>query len=271
MALHTAGLWTVSPGESKPPAGAVLDPSHSLAQNVLGCWMFNEAAGGQATDVGPYGLHATRFAGTPRFGSRQGINGLNTTSSTDIMLSRGHPAIVPTTRFSVEFRGLFVSGFSAAASPLWLGSSGAFNGVQFRFTSSTNCNFVVGTGGSSPSVSATVDTTKPIHMVGTWGGVGSGEWRVYVNGRLAVSGTPSGVAYGRSDMSFGDGVSAGSSVVGFLDFAVVYNRPLTAAEVSDRYQRPYSIVTLPRAVPRIAGSSPPSASAYGAALFPAVM
>lgn len=281
MAIHNAGLWTAFPGEAKPPPGAVVNPGHPLGANVIACWMFNEATGGQAADVGPYGFHANPLAAaTQKFGSRYGINGLTTNAAATnsgwasrISSGAGLGNLTPP-RFSVELRGYFESGFGSSASPFWWGEFNAFSGVQFRLVNSTQCNFVIGTGGTQTAQATGMDYTKPVHLLGTSGGSGSGEFRIYVNGKLAGSNASGfGVSWSSTPrVVFGRG-GVGTSLVSCLDYCVIFNRALTAAEAYERYMRPYSIVALPRNVPRLAGatSPPPPATARGAALFPCCM
>ena len=46
-------------GQDKPPVGAQIKWGHPLAQGLVGCWLFNEAAGGRAHDLSGRGNHGT--------------------------------------------------------------------------------------------------------------------------------------------------------------------------------------------------------------------
>lgn len=249
MPVHTSGLWTAHPDEAKPPAGAVLDPSNALARSVVGCWMFNEAAGLKGCDAGPLGLHARYSTGNNRFGSRAGINGL-ATAAAGRWQTAPHPLLNPA-RCSIEFYALMAATFSASTGIIWLGSSTANNGISLRTPNSTGVTLFVNN--SSAAAGTYPVANKPVHVVAVYGGAAVGDQRIYINGLLSAStATSLTVSYANQIISFGTGPSAGATGSYFLDYAVLYNRPLSAQEVMERYCRPYSIVALPRAASRIA-------------------
>jgi len=278
-----AGALDLFPSVSKPPAGAILDPRHPLAQSVIACWMFNEMGGGRAADAGSNQFHAVANTTSPstvctmKFNALDGINGLMTrlSGSCGRFQTRASPLLTPT-RFSVELRMRFTSHSGGSSSFYWgcSGSTATTRGVSIDFTSPTTTQFRVGT---STTALATVDSTKPLHHVGTCiiGG-GAGDLRHYIDGRLAQSATPPAAsAFGRSDMAIGGRlVSSEATHEAYNDFLVIYNRVLTADEVWDRYRRPYDIVMLPdrQSALGVASSPPPPPPAYsGAVLFPCCM
>lgn len=279
MAIHTAGLWTAHPRDAKPPAGAVLDPSHPLAGQVVACYMMNDGAGGRITDCGPYGFHMAGTSNTAVFtwGGRAGTVGAQTVDGlTTAPAVRTGAAQLAVPRYTYECRILLTATAGNTARGIFgFGSlSNTFNGTGWwaSNTSGGQVHFIWGNGLRKAMVLTSAlgyALNKWLHLTATYNPTVGGI--LYLNGLAVASNSTAGVGYQDNTVSFGRATNTNSPPC-LSDYHIVYNRVLTPVEIMDRYRRPYAIVALPRSVPRVAGSSPPPpAAANGAALFPACM
>jgi len=223
-------------GQDKPPVGSQIKWGHSLAQGLVGCWLFNEGAGGRVHDLSGRGNHGTltnmAIPPTPNSGWNPGRTdiGLRFDGVNDYVhignlgtLSQG------TIEIWINFRSVGGGGWG-----------GVVQGVQT--SGSTYYMFCYGndrvTVFKNAYTTSILQNNQWYHITITWK---PGESRVYVDGVVdnfdAISYT-----LDLTDLAIGI-YHDGYYFNGFIDEVCIYNRALLPFEVCSLYEDPYQFIT----------------------------
>ena len=223
-------------GKQKPPLGFGIDRSHPLARGLVGCWLFNEGAGGRANDIA--GVRHGTVAG-----NIWSAGGITTTSTSMISL----PAIPLVPPYS-----LCLSYIYTASNSNYLTYIGSINNDEYYGASSFNVSLNAGKPrmnliglwtailAVAPNIGSQVDLTVNVYRIGVVTFTDA-----YVNGVLAVS---ANYDYGGADTTTGTYGSMWNRPDGTKPFGNIgvrqslYSRALSASEVAQLYQEPYCFV-----------------------------
>lgn len=255
-------FWHSSPiVQAKPPAGSLLDPTHPLAQGLVGCWLFNEGGGLLANDLAQ--AHSGTLVGSPSFGLGISFNGSSQRIDFGDVLRVGQN---PDARMSIDIR-YYARGAVTTAQQL----------VSKRTGTSVNSDYLVyssggdlywGTG-TSADPGAWLPITEPPRnqwhsVVCTLSATGAqtGTKAVFVDGRLAVSSSYAAKAAATADpLRMGAGNASPTQYFnGLLQHVRIYSRALSPYEVAWLYAEPYAMILPPE--PRRRYFIPPAAGAF---------
>jgi len=230
-------------GRRKPPVGYGVDWGDPINRGLVGCWLFNEAAGGRVIDL------TARFAGSfinsPTWNAGMFGSAINFASASSQYID------MPKSTWTG-------SGISVVA---WVKTSTTGtvmniidkdkpeDGRTFQFRLDTNkVNFIPFNESSNGSLTGATSVTDGVwrQVAATWDGV---NINVYVNGVVdaapsALSGPPRTnqnvtLAIGRSGYNV-------QYFNGLIDGGRLYNRGLTPGEVFRLYTEPFAGIVTPR-------------------------
>lgn len=230
----------------KPPRTIQVDWSHPLARGLTGCWLFTEGTGDTAADTGPHRQHGSSHAGPlvwkpGEHGHSLAFNGVDecvdcgtgkfgwdVTGEISIVSHFNHGASQSSTIFarSAFVRPAKLDGFPNGRVRWWV------------YTDGTNCNI------TSTSQHAT-DGSEWMHAVGTWR---QNDGRIYVNGELEQSESSSGgnlnFVNDSQPAGIGGTYEGGNYYYpwnGKIEYILIYNRALSAAQVKWLYREPFAM------------------------------
>lgn len=240
----------------KPPIGVQLNTNHPLGQGVVGYWLMDEMGGGIAYDISGRNVNATLTNGPVYNNDGLNFDGNNDYAKADVRSTiQGFPFTlcgwVRSTSSDTSYRII-----------LCIGSNGANRGwftIQARPVSATAMRFGMAAdnndlgGGSDDYQDTTSYSSSCWHFVCAVF-VSATDRRLYVDGRLLASRTGS--------VTFNTAITTGSTYIGARNLrgspAIasywlgqsknlrIYNRALTANEVSELYSNPYAGILIPR-------------------------
>ena len=243
-------------GTIKPPLGARLNLSNPLSRGLIGVWPLNEGTGRKAADgslTNSQGLlnPLTFWSATP-YGPGLNCANLPTNRSAayiNLPLDAGtSPLLNPTAQvtarvlcyYTINVENKLISREDGSGNgPYTISNQGAGGSLAF---SVQKAGAVVRAGsGGSPSVNAWHD------IVGTYDGA---NLRLYVDGVLwGVTALTGALASVSTNTVVGNGsYYAAYPFQGILAAAWLYNRALSAAEVSYLYTNPFAMVAPPLAL-----------------------
>jgi len=243
------GSW----GTQKPPVGSVVNWGHPLAQGLVGCWLFNEGAGGYAKNLARVvsGGTLTNFNYTGISGWGAGDRGptLFFDGTNDTITVNVAPALQPATptyiaRFrtsSASSQGLICSG--TGGTRLYIGVIGA-GGTE----ATSKLSFLIYDGSAFKVVTSpgTVNDGIWHTAIGTFDG---SILRLYLDGIQVNTLSASGSAtYLANNLQIGSDQSGVDFPFGGpIDYSAIYRRPLTPSETLRIYQNLYAMIQPPAA------------------------
>jgi hypothetical protein len=231
----------------KPPLGAILNWDAPINRGKVGCWLFNEGAGGSASNIvtQSYGT-----VSTPAVLSPDGLHAVFTDPTHgNGYLSDDIPAIAGA--LTVVIRRSFIS--QTAGADVWgMSQDNRVNG-QRCFDLLTNYSvtaedyypaFLVFAGTSAYSVKDTNKWTAGTveTLVGTRSGV---SMRLYRQGALTAgneSGPSGAINSGFGRLGIGrNSVDTELCSNGVFEYGQLYSRALSVSEVLELYREPYGL------------------------------
>lgn len=229
--------------QQKPPPGTMVDLEHPMGRGIVGCWLFNEAAGSRCNDLSGNNNNLTTVNAGKFVPSSLGIGMscvgndagavLSVTSATNPILVTGPLTLV--------WDGI---PFSAPANNSWIGgitydgsSSSPYDACDFVYTNSGFFAFSIAIGGVAKQLSSFMTNGIRNQLVGTYT---SGSQVLYINSVPVASGSPTGsVGYGTNPY-LGVGKQGNTRNPNtFANSLIIYNRALSPLEVQQIYAAPY--------------------------------
>jgi len=215
----------------KPTRGAVLDKSHPLARGIVGCWLFNEGAGGKVFDLsgnGHYGtLHNNLTWTSSKLGTGidfPGANNVGITVNGDLTTTNGQTIL------------------------MWVYPRAYTSGYPRFFHQSSN-NFEFGYRSTSYYLSVYDGSwhysTTPI------------DWNVWQQVAVSYNGSKSRIyKNGVEVYSYDGGRNLNSEAVllctyeqetldGIVSHAIIWGRGLSASEIAWLYREPFAMISIP--------------------------
>jgi len=251
-------IITTDYGLIKPPPGCQLDYGHPINRGLVGCWLFNEKNGTRLTDYSGYNNHGTltnfamtgstsNWVGSP-FGGSLYFDGSN--DYINVGTGRTSLFFLTTNAFSGSAWIYFTSvnprvfcNWNLNVGAGWNFSMGDFVNQKMTliFGSATGASYF------ARDITTALSFNKLYHVAFTYNGSGANTGiNLYVNGVLQEmtnrsSGTvgtliDNGFVMGKRDVS--GSPQAGTVLSGYLDIARMFNRVLTATEISQLYSQP---------------------------------
>lgn len=203
--------------------GAAMDLLRCDAAGLVAWWTFDEDAGSQLLDCSAHALHA-QVVGTPyrvagKHGNAFSFNGMNSAGL-------GNPPELRLTGAMSLSAWLRISSFAGSGRLISKAGTG-FGWELWSDSAQSRLAFTVaGSPSSSFTVGASVPTGQWVHVAAT--SVPGGELSFYVDGAFVRS-IPGPAAGFDGDA----GVQLGNAFLGLVDDLRVFDRALTAAEVSE--------------------------------------
>ena len=241
----------------------VLNPGHPLSEGLVGCWLFNEGAGGLVQDLSPNRNHGLLTNMAPASDWVVGPRGpaLDFDGSNDYV-SIPNRLDIPALPFSIyaRIKRVSTSGYRAIVSKA---DSWATNDMRFELyldTSTQTINFGDAAGGVEFSYSPPLNTWVDIAIVAKTGGTS-----LYVNGTLNES---------LGGFSLGTDTTAGVYIGSFngnqeywqgqIDFIAISFKPYSGSEIYQLYAEPFCMIKAPGparyfSLPAVGGLSIPIA------------
>jgi len=227
---------------SKPPFGIKPNYAHPLMRGLIGWWLFNEGAGGQAYDSSlnrnTGTLTGMAFPSTAASGWGSGRNGAKGLSFDGV-----DDKITTTSEFigtgPITFSGWVYARSFGGNSAGRIISNGRFD-IYI-----TGANRIYFTSNAGTNIYATPTNSFPfnqwIHIIATRDS--SGISNVYFNGILSGTANQSSGApvAGTFNPVIGNHNSLNRTWDGYIDDARIYNRALSAQEVQNLYTDPYGM------------------------------
>lgn len=250
MILKKAGVSelenSTTQGRMKPPVGATLKTAHPLANGLVGAWLFNEGTGTTLNDYSGNGNHGT-LTGSSHLPTWSGVhNGSILFDGIDDYVS-----ISPITTANSSFTLSFIfnclgAGFTGNTS--YGGLIKCFNGVTSQRnrlnvnTSGTSIIFQADNGETHGVISDKFTSCfrKITNIVVTWDGSLVNQYK----NNSSILATPYSLSApligGANAPTIGWGANTQDYFFyGYISNVMIYNRALSAAEISVLYQYPY--------------------------------
>lgn len=250
-------------GNTGTAANVGVTVANAAPTGLVGAWSFDEGAGTVAVDASGRTNNGTlsnaTWSAAGRFGKAVSFNGTNATvvvpdaSSLDLTTGMTVEAWVkPTAAMGTAWRTAVMKESATDQSySLYANSSASRPAGEVFLTTSKS---VAGT--------ATVATNAWTHLATTYDGT---TLRLYVNGVLVRSGSfPGAIKVSSSPLRFGGNAVWGEYFNGLLDDVRIYNRALTAAEVSSDMSSPVAPPAPDATAPTVSVAAPaPGATVSG--------
>lgn len=239
MSIRNGHRWI-----QKPPRGVTVDITHPLSRGLVAAFLMQESTGPALND------QVGRFTGTFAAGSAaptwaSGPRGpvLNFSAASSQVVDCGTP-LAGKTLSAVTIAGWLYKPTSTAnmASFGWGDTSGFRLDLLWFSDGNLYCQVENG-GASSPSASLTAGW----HHLATV--FSSGVQKLYVDGvaRTLSAATPPSTYAVTGHFRIGEELSNTRFTTGQIDDVRIWNRALTASEVSSLYADPYAIMLAPAA------------------------
>ncbi len=229
------------PPYQKPPIGAQLNRNHPLAQGMIGCWIMNERAGRRIMDYSGYNKHGTL------------VNMANPWRESGLYFGGGSvydhvqlPTMLPKPPYTIIVR----------INPVNCGPTNEGNGLVYQGAG----YYDVGTVFNLANVSGISNRFSFMNQGGSWVGSDADTVSLGIFQQLAVSINAAGMAtlYNNKTalttglsgtgtpsnnptyLGFWYGITGASRFFnGIMDYVYIYNRDLSAFEISSLYENPY--------------------------------
>lgn len=222
---------------------------HPLAQNMVGCWLFNEGGGGTALDSSGLGNHGTltNFAFTSSSGWTVGKSGpaLYFDGINDYVLVPAKSCFDLENIISVEVLVYLYTFENSAQDDLVIYVRQGQLEIWFSPVTHKCCMMVPD---GTYFCSSALNTHKWYHCVLVWNKNESPKGRIYINGVLDGSGSPSDIGTGSGNPIYIGryyGYTGENQFIGKAEFVRVYNRALSPQEVQQLYLDPYCMFSRP--------------------------
>jgi hypothetical protein len=260
------------------PVKPILQMGHPLARGLLGAWTFHEGSGGTGIKIQNM---ANRAASTGTFGVHAAIGGL--TAPTWVagpfgpaLSFNGTSSVIG--NFTRNDIPLALHGGSEITMAVWFKGSHGQSALRIQTSDGTGYALPIWEGGSSPkSIFSWDDTTNGLiwngsvndgnlHFLVTTRKT-SGSWINYfdskVDGTRSSNSTTNTFTSAAYDWVMGMfSGSAGEFTNGIVDAPMVWNRVLTATEVSMLYRDPFQMFRKKRSVLRHLAPGPTRRKTY---------
>lgn len=231
---------------TKPLPGARVDWGHPLARGLVGCWLFNEGGGTRVRNHGSWGPAYDATSTTTTQGWEQGPAGaasaLNRSNRVfDVSSPPQAPKLSIVCRYKTSSgsQGQIMNRDQAAGQRVWQfrNDPGALRAIFYNSSG--------GAAGEATSAS-TINDGKWHQLAATWD---LATIQCFVDGRAngtAVSYAGPMTAQAAQLRFCGDSSFAGNGDVGSIDYAYVYDRALSPAEIEQLYFDPFCMFMQPR-------------------------
>jgi len=217
---------------SSVSAATLSRPPNNLG--LVGYWNFNEGTSTVATDFSGNGYNAT-LVNAPTWVAGKMGSALNFNGTTQyVQLPNIASRFVNEATFSIWMKreSNSVPNADSNSASWYLGGVGAGGGSHYPWTENSIYDATFSDTRKSIGVH-TLDRTQWNHIVITTNGT-TNEWKIYQNGRLFYTGVPNTFLMPTAP-ELAHSPLYGGYYVGLLDEARIYNRALTAAQVSALY------------------------------------
>jgi len=232
------GQWSY---QQKPMLGQQIDWNNPLTKGLVGCWLMNEGAGNIVQDLSGNGNTGT-FMGTVAWtagnhGSAISLDGTNS------YVTCGNP----TSQVTSEFTAIVCSYRSSTASNRRLFCWGDYNAADSPF--GMVCN------GNDENVDISVAQQYKSNVAGLsplndWGVIAiscrSGTpYKIYFNGKYIDehSQPAANAPTAAHNITIGSGIDgAAAEFIGYISYAMIYNRALSAIEIAELYRNPFCFI-----------------------------
>lgn len=230
MTIRKPKKW----GSVKPSVGFGVDWSDPINSGLIGCWLFNEGAGGTLYDIAQkHNGAGTALTWSPgAFGSSGKFDG-----STSIVTVSAVPTMANPWTISGWVKWTTLTNLGGA-----FGFSNGTNGVS---AGSTATNLKILSNGETPGNGTTaLATGKWYHVAMAWDGT---LIKAYLNGVFEYSVTPSGVNWKSATATkFGKNEPGNTFFTGQVDAVRTHARALSAWEIMRLYREAFAGVLAPR-------------------------
>lgn len=231
----------------KPQLGWQINYGHSLARGIVGCWLFNEGAGGLVFDSSlgnNIGTLTNMDPGSDWISGPDGGSALDFDGSNDYVnlgnvvdITNNQMAIVAWLQSGTQFQTKYIvaktDGTLAKGYVIYYDNPGGGGGLRF----------VVGAAGAKIASSTWQFTDTNWHLaVGNYNGATA---KLYVDNieRATVAATANITSASTVALNIG-ALSGGSSpFAGRIGLVVIYDRGLSLDEICQLYQDPYGFMT----------------------------
>jgi hypothetical protein len=213
----------------KPFLGTMLNKSHPLANGLVGCWLMNEGSGNKVYDLSGNGNTGT-ITGAVWTAGRTG-NALKFTDDDYVTISQ---SVISSTEFSII--GWEYSEGSTNVG-YFLGDSTDPANLYLRRQAADPGNYAGGIGDQEfAAFAVSRNAWHQFAYTHTSAGIGL----IYVDGVFKANlAAASNFTSLQSNLYIGDRADLARSFEGLLDIIYIYNRALTASEISQLYREPF--------------------------------
>lgn len=231
MTIRKPKRW----GSVKPSVGYGVDWSDPIANGLIGCWLFNEGAGGTLFDIARKN-HGT-FANAPTwtggaFGQSLNFNAANQAVNVSAIPTMANPWTI-----SGWVNWSTITNLASA-----FGFNNSTNGV---YIGTTATNLKIASNGETPGNGTTaLSTGKWYHLALFWDGT---KLNGYINGKFEYNVTPSGSNWkSATKTQFGVSDVGHTTLSAKLDTIRTHSRALSATEIMRLYTEPFAGIQTPR-------------------------
>lgn len=255
------GLIHIQGDPTHKPIRPVLDFSNPINEGRIGVWAHYEGGGDTVHDIGPYQLHGTvQSAGMNWVRTRYGFAGDYVGNVGDWVACGTSPLLETPkdstyiTRFNVDAVSPPNAGSILASKSTLIGSSG----IEWAVLDATKKIAMVWNDGGVKGFYTSTSTIT----YGTWvwvafvRSVQDGKVYIYIDGKLdaSVTAATADIVYSSDVFKIGEQPN-NVEFNGKIEFASLWNRALSAAEVALLYHRPYEGIIPSRYVPVTAAAA----------------
>ena len=228
----------------KPPYGSRIDPTHPLAQGLMGCWLFNEGGGDKVYNLCSYNNdELVGFSWEPS----NAVHGILENNDGDEI------QITPLTiKSGVDYTYIWsglVTAFNGDNPGLWRTGPSSYRGDFCAFYHDTGLPWIRWNSANilHPTTIDGNQLSKHVHSHTAWC-VKSGAWcGWYNNSKLKYDATHS-VSTTSNDAiyQFGWQSTTSQRISGVWEHQMIYERLLNDDEIAQLYAEPYCFIQNPR-------------------------
>jgi len=223
----------------KPRLGTPINKAISHKLGLVGCWLFNEAGGGQAFDLSGNGNTGTLVGDTHfvpgKFGSCLNFDGDNdyvdTINSSSQDFASGFTLSAWVKPANTDSDGRIIYRYDAASKDGYFLTQSSTGVGIWGFYVLVNPTFDTALSNSAP-------TGNWQHIVGVR--ENDGTLKLYVDGVLQTNtGTMAGAIDSNDGLRIGIDISNSRDFNGQIDNVMIFNRALSANEIQQLYREPF--------------------------------
>ncbi|MHA1309216.1 MAG: LamG-like jellyroll fold domain-containing protein [Candidatus Heimdallarchaeota archaeon] len=231
----------------KPPYGSRIDPTHPLAQGLVGCWLMNEGGGSKIFDL-MLGIGGVAGSGSPSPSwDSKGIYFPGVNSSCFYYTSHPIQDIVNQCSVVFCFRTIDTSyaknGRIISTKDSWSSASG----FEVSYNPDTNKLEVIGSGSSAHSIYEAALNDGLCHNIEIiFDGTSD---KVFIDGIENSTGSIDTLTVSTEDLGIGDRGPSANSIEpfkGILHYLYVFRRALAESEIAHLSAEPYSFILVPQ-------------------------